>query len=677
MRIAYIEVAGFRGFRTKVRIDMPEGFVVLTGRNGAGKSTLLDAFDFVLSGSIGKFASKGGKGGGLEQHLWWAGEGLASEYYAEVGFVERNGHERMVRRDILGTLSDGGEEVLRALCTEDAADRTSPETVVRTTLVRDELIAAHSLDLPGPSRFSWLRDAIGETNEDRLLGRIESLKLAAQRELEQQDKKVDALKVQLTAENGRLATTRAKAAGSSLPGTLSDGAMGEGSFGNEEPPSPDWIRREVARRRQRLEGLRQLRLRFERWLSKEREVRTRVAPEVVVDLEGRIDAGKRAVEECETRQTQAEAWVQAELRVDAMTQRLSSLLEHGSELGLQEGGCPLCGLPQDDERFKHHLTSIRGQLASKGSQLPAAMEAQRAVRQQLIAERARLQEAERQFKGLNDRLQAIVDERAVMDAEARDLAITLDGGIDALLATQSSLEGELKVLSERLAAIESSEAAVQLREIETGVERLRRQIEAESNERAVRQRVLEDVDSVSRTLRVVANEVLEEQFDAVLPVLRELYQRLRPHGEWRELDVDFGGKVRASLNLSVGAGKNPQFMFSSGQRRAAGLAFLLALHLARPWARLRTLLLDDPVQHIDDYRALNLVEVLAAIRRTGRQIIVAVEDEALADLLCRRLGVGGSHGRRFEVGVGADGGSAIIGVRDVPPMPGEVLWATA
>jgi len=42
-------------------------------------------------------------------------------------------------------------------------------------------------------------------------------------------------------------------------------------------------------------------------------------------------------------------------------------------------------------------------------------------------------------------------------------------------------------------------------------------------------------------------------------------------------------------------------------------------------------------QHIDDYRALNLVEVLAAVRRQGRQVIVAVEDSALADLLCRRL----------------------------------------
>ena len=59
---------------------------------------------------------------------------------------------------------------------------------------------------------------------------------------------------------------------------------------------------------------------------------------------------------------------------------------------------------------------------------------------------------------------------------------------------------------------------------------------------------------------------------------------------------------------------------------AAGLAFLLAVHLSRPWCAWQSLLLDDPVQHIDDYRALNLVEVLTAIRRTGRQVIVAVED---------------------------------------------------
>jgi ABC-type cobalamin/Fe3+-siderophores transport system ATPase subunit len=77
---------------------------------------------------------------------------------------------------------------------------------------------------------------------------------------------------------------------------------------------------------------------------------------------------------------------------------------------------------------------------------------------------------------------------------------------------------------------------------------------------------------------------------------------------------------------------------------------LLAIHLSRRWCQWKSLLLDDPVQHIDDYRALNLVEVLAAIRRSGRQILVAVEDAALADLLCRRLRSSiGEIGRRFEL----------------------------
>jgi ABC-type cobalamin/Fe3+-siderophores transport system ATPase subunit len=86
------------------------------------------------------------------------------------------------------------------------------------------------------------------------------------------------------------------------------------------------------------------------------------------------------------------------------------------------------------------------------------------------------------------------------------------------------------------------------------------------------------------------------------------------------------------------------------------------------------LLLDDPVQHIDDYRALNLVEVLAAIRRTNRQVIVAVEDPALADLLCRRLRSGTDElGRVFELRSSKTGSAEIEGTRDVYPMPRLVL----
>ena len=177
-----------------------------------------------------------------------------------------------------------------------------------------------------------------------------------------------------------------------------------------------------------------------------------------------------------------------------------------------------------------------------------------------------------------------------------------------------------------------------------------------------------------RASKSVANQILAEQFDTVMPLLKELYRRLRPHADWTEIESDFGGKVRASLNFTVGDGHNVQFLFSSGQRRAAGLAFLLAIHLSRRWCRWQSLLLDDPVQHIDDYRALNLVEVLAAIRRSGRQIIVAVEDVALADLLCRRLRSSiGEIGRRFDLRTSRTGTSEIASVEDIYPMPREVL----
>ena len=195
-------------------------------------------------------------------------------------------------------------------------------------------------------------------------------------------------------------------------------------------------------------------------------------------------------------------------------------------------------------------------------------------------------------------------------------------------------------------------------------------------EKAAAQKValFEPVPTPADRGKAVANQILTEQFDTVMPLLKELYRRLRPHADWAEIESDFGGKIRGSLNFTVGDGHNPQFLFSSGQRRAAGLAFLLAIHLSRPWCKWRSLLMDDPVQHIDDYRSLNLVEVLASIRRSGRQVLVAVEDQALADLLCRRLrSANEDSGRHFVLRASETGTSTIAEQHDIYPMPRLVL----
>lgn len=109
-----------------------------------------------------------------------------------------------------------------------------------------------------------------------------------------------------------------------------------------------------------------------------------------------------------------------------------------------------------------------------------------------------------------------------------------------------------------------------------------------------------------------------------LVLLGDLYRRLRPHTSWRDIDYRIRGDVKRFLSLEVGDGLNPQFIFSSGQRRATGLAFLLSVYLATSWSHFRTLILDDPVQHIDDFRAVHLAEILASLHKAGRQIICAV-----------------------------------------------------
>lgn len=247
---------------------------------------------------------------------------------------------------------------------------------------------------------------------------------------------------------------------------------------------------------------------------------------------------------------------------------------------------------------------------------------------------------------------------------------------DAETATRAllRLQEELSLLEQSAAALEASGAQDLVVSAAGDVEQLRSHVEAETDRLTAAERVHEKAVQIEKAAKVVANEMIGEQVDTVLPLLKELYRRLRPHADWREIEIDIAGQVRASLNFSVGDGKNPQFLFSSGQRRAAGLAFLLAVHLSRPWCGLEALLLDDPVQHVDDYRALNLIEVLAAVRRSGRQVIVSVQDAALADILCRRLrSTVEERGKRFDLETDLHGSAIISGEHEIPALSRTVF----
>ena len=161
MKLTFVEIAGFRGFKDKSLFEFPGGFVVLTGRNGTGKSTVLDAIDFVLTGTINKYAVKGAKGGGLDDHIWWVGEGMPEKQYVSVGLIDENGKELVITRSRERGLDTPADDIARVLCHTKSCAQTWPETLMQTTLIRDETISGLSLDLPEQARFAAVRTAIG------------------------------------------------------------------------------------------------------------------------------------------------------------------------------------------------------------------------------------------------------------------------------------------------------------------------------------------------------------------------------------------------------------------------------------------------------------------------------------------------------------------------------------
>jgi chromosome segregation protein len=677
MKLDYVELAGFRGFRDKTRFDIPSGFAVLSGRNGTGKSTLLDGVDFVLTGTINKFAVTEAKGGGLQDHIWWVGEGTASEHYVTVGFIDDEGKTFAVTRSRERGCDRDPQVILQALCSAP----TSPAItdMIQTTLIRDELISGLSLDLPEQARFAAVRAAIGGLVGPDYSKRTAEIETAANAAKTRQDVRIKELQLDLGRTLSELTEARSTAERST--GVAEALKIIEASL----PKLPaglveqtESVRNFVAQRRTVL-----------RELESARAASQELLPEIqfVGSSESKtaIEKARLEQESASRQKAIAEEALQLALRLevtekesDEYSAHMAAILSHGSEVGLQEGHCPLCDAVRTHSEFAAAIAKTKERLAARGVKLAEVAKAVSDARSRVRDADRTLADATSRYSTSGRRAEVLqVKLKSIREIYARfGLAAREDDPAGAQQLIFSERE-KLVQVERALSVLEASNAVDRVSTLEAKVSALRSKSETEAARLAAAEKAVESARQINNAAKTVANEILTEQFNTVMPLLRELYRRLRPHADWTEIESDFGGKVRGSLNFTVGDGHNPQFLFSSGQRRAAGLAFLLAVHLSRPWCKWRSLLMDDPVQHIDDYRALNLVEVLAAIRRTGQQVIVAVEDTALANVLCRRLrSANEDGGRHFELRTATSGTAEINSRRDIYPMPKLVLRQT-
>src|ERR1019366_1453190 len=80
---------------------------------------------------------------------------------------------------------------------------------------------------------------------------------------------------------------------------------------------------------------------------------------------------------------------------------------------------------------------------------------------------------------------------------------------------------------------------------------------------------------------------------------------------------------------------NPMLVFSTAQANIAAVSYVVALNWAAG-ARVPMLLLDDPLQAMDDINVLGFADLCRHLRE-ARQVIVSTHERRFAELLERKL----------------------------------------
>lgn len=652
MIIDFVEMAGFRGFREPLRIDFSRGFTVISGRNGVGKSTICDAIEFALTGEITKYRVEKSDNESLLDYVWWRGNGEAKEHYVSVGFISEDNERFSLTRSRKDGLTMPIEDLEKRLCIPEIGPLRPLEKLCRTALVRDEWIAAQSLDLKETERFDLVSMALGELGNEDYHQRVQDVVRVAQAEMIRASAEHSEARDELSRALAHQSQLQAQAQrAQDVSPALETISKYLTDLPRDLTGVMELVRAEIGKFQEKIAIFLELQDEFEAIQAEEKEVSSAEFQEQKVILLDDVLEREAAFVDLEAELENAKEKLAVEEENNELVAALIKIIEGGEKHGLHSGHCPLCDAARSEREFLNGLASAKKRAGEFGEKLSLARQGVQKLTSQYEVTFSVL-------KSKQKKLDLIIEREASVRHRIETLAQAVANyGLELEFSDSSLLERELLRLRsasidlERSAlAIENSRSVARLSSHEDIVKKQRSLSERTGKEFERRKRALDAAKEFDRTIKRTRGEVIDERLAALSPLLSELYQRLRPHADWRSIDYSIRGDVRRFLSLKVGDNLNPQFVFSSGQRRAAGIAFLLSVYLARPWCLLNTLVLDDPVQHVDDYRAVHLVELLAALRRDGHQIICTIEDSSLAGLLTRRLaGAEADSGRRYDL----------------------------
>jgi DNA repair exonuclease SbcCD ATPase subunit len=657
----WIEIERFRGFAERQRIDLDASVVIVWGANGTGKTSFFDALQWLLIGSVdrlepwrlrrnaehivNRYSADSGESADVSAGL------LVSGQRVQLHRSGRYSASQLEWKDQKGVLYEEEAENKLAAALTPVGRMSLKRSLLSSGLLQQDVIREVLEDKPA-QRYEHLAAVLGldaianfpvaaKKRAERLVAdadKARSRYAEIEATIRQRSERADALKQRATAAPDRGGTqARLRDCLKKHEALL--------ELRSDLPAGPA----EAADLRNAAGELLELLSSLDNARPKPPDGAGKLKSDELDKLKTEAEKAASALETAKQEVADAERRYRDE---QALSDRMSRLAREA--LPLLGEKCPVCTQKITHDEVHRHLEDLldRGspELKLLDERLGAARlqadntdkEASAASEKLLSAERmekelAEFEKASEEWRG---RVEDVLDRRAALFAFPERSKVI--AGEAALKALCSALKELAEAATGLHAALSWAPEVAPLAAVQGEIGELQERA-LEAREKSSTASALEDeARALQRAAVRAAARLTEERFDVLRPVIQDIYGRLDPHPTFRGLrfavDVyrEKGVASPEVVDHDAAVDADPLLVFSSSQANVVALSAFLALGWAAGEDAMPFLLLDDPLQSLDDVNSLGFAD-LCRHMRVRRQLIVSTHDERLASLLERKL----------------------------------------
>ena len=661
-RLRKVTVGAFRGYRDEAEFDLDGTAVLFSGPNGTGKTGVFDALQWLMLGSIKRL--EGLRARKNEEHI-------VNTYHA--------GGRAHVRLDVMlgerevaiqrrgnyaeSTLEISGLEG-RSLFGTQAEEWLGRALIPRAPKALDVVLLTCGLLQQDAMRFVLEAKASERYAHFTAILGLEGLD-SFEREAQESAKEAEA-RSRLAEQQSEKARQRFEYAASRVE-TVREGAFQQASvtvarlfLRNAVEEMSERIQvdvPEMARADETLELAQRCRLLRDQVrdlleeagaVGRDKEgLDSEPSRERLQELKSAFDEASRSVAEAKTVHRDKQAAFAATERTAKEILRLAA-----AAIPRLSRECPVCGQRIDPVQVEKRLQEVAGDtsalMEARESVGAAARTVDRARERRIALEREYLEAI-----GLVEAWQRLRKRQNDIKAATAGLGGRAGGDSGLRVVTLGSIERwgpeTLRFLERLVAALERYSDVVARATVAGEIKRAESEIE---HARAVLEERLKTARDLSKhatslkqltaAARWAKIDVTKARFAAIEPLVADIYARLDPHPAFKEIrfshELYYGkGTSRPIVSdVSAGVDADPLVVFSASQANIAALSCFLSMSLGAGERALPFVLLDDPLQAMDDVNVLGFAD-LCRFLRTERQVLLSTHDRRFANLLARKL----------------------------------------